>query len=84
MDETQDRSLELGLHTPDSKELAEQTKCFECGVLVAPGDDRGLAVTEGIVLCRACCERRGGRYETHAGWTLQPWFEDLVGHGPHP
>ncbi len=72
-------------HTPDREELDERTRCFECGAIIPPSDGRGLAVAEGIVLCHDCCVRRGGRFDgEHQVWSMPPWFDDLVGQGPHP
>ena len=69
--------------TPDREELDEQTTCFECRTVIPPFTAR-LAVTEGIVLCQACCVRRGGEYDhSRAVWVMAPWFEDLTGKQHH-
>jgi hypothetical protein len=81
-------------HTPNSEEVSEQTKCFECGEMIQRegescddvaigGRSRrpGLAVAEGIVLCHACCLHRGAQYDhDRSVWVMVPWFDDLVGH----
>jgi hypothetical protein len=73
--------MESTHHTED---LGDATRCFECGVRVTQSVNWGLAVTEGIVLCQACCIRRGSREgHEYRRLTMPPWFDDLAASWPH-
>ena len=55
------------------EELEDQVSCADCGAQISRGGERGFAFGESGVLCFACAERRGGRYDSDEDrWTRPP------------
>lgn len=71
------------MHGKESRELE---RCLECGATVAPATDRAFAISDEAVLCFACAERRGGRFdEARDGWIVPPDLSGLPDERrPHP
>jgi hypothetical protein len=60
------------------EEWDEQVACAECGALISRAAERGFAFGESGVLCFACAERRGGRYDADEDrWTRAPSLAGL-------
>lgn len=54
-------------------ELEDEVCCSDCGATISRAGDRGFAFGESSVLCFACAERRGGRYDAGEDrWTRAP------------
>ena len=55
------------------EELEDQVSCAGCGALISRSAERGFAFGESGVLCFACAEQRGGRYDASQDrWTRAP------------
>jgi hypothetical protein len=53
--------------------------CSDCGVFVAPENDRVYAFGTDGVLCMECSLRRGGAWdEPQEHWTVPPRVDDLL------
>jgi len=54
-------------------ELGALVDCIECGATISVGPDRGYVFGSDHVLCFACAERRGGRYDADRDdWSSPP------------
>lgn len=53
--------------------------CLDCGAELVPGTDRDYEFGTTGVVCSACAERRGGRYdENRSSWVEIPDVRDLA------
>ncbi len=60
------------------QELEDQVACEDCGAQISRSGERGFAFGEEGVLCFACSERRGGRYDADEDrWTVAPSLAGL-------
>jgi len=60
------------------EELEDQATCADCGAQISRGSERGFAFGESGVLCFACAEQRGGRYDADEDrWTRAPSLAGL-------
>jgi hypothetical protein len=60
------------------EELEDQVTCASCGAQISRASERGFAFGESSVLCFACAEQRGGRYDSDEDrWTRAPSLAGL-------
>lgn len=60
------------------EEMEDLVACADCGAQISRAAERGFAFGEAEVLCFACAERRGGRYDAEEDrWTRPPSLADL-------
>lgn len=70
----------------NSEERSGIVDCIECGTSVDTAFDRPFAITDEIVLCFSCANRRGGAYDSDKEkWTVAPRLEEIPEERrPHP
>lgn len=67
------------MHRDESDQLQS---CIDCGAELTPGADRDYEYGPSGILCQACAERRGGRYdEGQSRWVDAPDLSGLADAG---
>jgi hypothetical protein len=72
----------------DPEDRQQREACALCGERIAAETERGFAFGTGNLLCAACAEARGGRYDANRDcWDVAPDLTDLpdeaYGAAPH-